>query len=53
MSLLVVLLIILLVFGGISGSPWVGWHQWGGYPNGGSFGSLLLIILLVVIFLRL
>lgn len=44
MSILVVLIVLLLVFGGL---PQLGYHQWGYGPSG--IGAVLLIILVVLL----
>lgn len=43
MSLLLLILLVLLVFGGLS--PATGWHEYGWAPSGGSLVLLLLYLL--------
>lgn len=47
MSLLLIILIVLLLFGGLPMAPWGGWHSYGWGPSG--LGVILLIILVVLL----
>jgi hypothetical protein len=45
-----IILIVILLFGGIGGAPTWGYHQYGWGPSGGV--GLILLIILLVLFLR-
>lgn len=47
MNLIVLILILLLLFGGIGVAPTWGYHSYGWYP---SIGIVVLIIILVLLF---
>jgi hypothetical protein len=49
MNLIVVILLILLIFGGL---PQTGWHQYGYGPSGG-LGTVLIIIVILMLLGRL
>jgi hypothetical protein len=47
MGLILVIIVVLIVFGGLPMAPWGGWHQLGWGPSG--LGAILLLILVVLL----
>jgi hypothetical protein len=50
MSILVILLIVFLLFGGIGVAPHWGYSQSWGYGPSGGFGIILIIVVLFLVF---
>ncbi len=48
MGLLLLILVLLLIFGGLPMAPWGSWHSLGWGPSG--LGLLLLVVLIIVLF---
>lgn len=45
MNLIILILLILLIFGGL---PQAGWHNYGYYPSGGA-GLILLVLIILLL----
>ena len=49
MGLLLIILIIILLFGGIGTLPAVGWHSYGYGPSGILFIVLVVVLILILL----